>query len=327
MIAQIVNNGSATFQNTLRRKDGSLVFVETNSQMVYDEAGNPKGIEGIVRDITARKTAEDELRRSREKYRHLFQNAQVGMFRSALDGSRFLAVNAKLAEIFECSAEALMASIPLTRWPQPHKRGQLIQTLRQTEKVIDHEVEVIAASGNKKILLTSVKLYPEDGGYLEGSAVDITGRKAMEQELRRKSLNLEQVNTALELLLAKRHQDRMDLEKNVLTNVKDLIAPYLGKIKTTVLDGYQRTLLELLESNLNEITSAFARTLPLQFLSLTPTEIQIANLIKHGNSTKTIARLMGISPRTVDTHRKNIRKKMQLENKSINLRSHLITLG
>ncbi len=66
------------------------------------------------------------------------------------------------------------------------------------------------------------------------------------------------------------------------------------------------------------------RKLSLKYLSLTPKEITIVNMIKIGYPTKTIAKLMKISPRTVDTHRKNIRSKIGLSKKRANLRSHLL---
>ncbi|UCD33750.1 MAG: helix-turn-helix transcriptional regulator [Desulfobacterales bacterium] len=64
----------------------------------------------------------------------------------------------------------------------------------------------------------------------------------------------------------------------------------------------------------------------MKHLSLTPTEIKIVNLIKHGTTTKKIAEIMKISPRTVDTHRKNIRRKVGLDKKRANLRSFLLSL-
>ena len=75
-----------------------------------------------------------------------------------------------------------------------------------------------------------------------------------------------------------------------------------------------------------EITSPFTRKMSLKHLNLTPTEIRIANLIRHGSSNKKIAELMNISPRTVDTHRKNIRRKIGLDQKRANLRSYLLSL-
>jgi DNA-binding CsgD family transcriptional regulator len=82
--------------------------------------------------------------------------------------------------------------------------------------------------------------------------------------------------------------------------------------------------LNILESNLNEIISPFTRKLSLKYVSLTPKEITIVNMIKIGYTTKKIAKLMNISPRTVDTHRKNIRGKIGLGKKKANLRSHLL---
>jgi DNA-binding CsgD family transcriptional regulator len=81
-----------------------------------------------------------------------------------------------------------------------------------------------------------------------------------------------------------------------------------------------------MESNIDEIVSPFTRKMSLKYLNLTPTEIRIANLIRHGSMTKEIAELMNISPRTVETHRKNIRRKIGLEGKRANLRSHLLSL-
>ncbi|MGD9383035.1 MAG: helix-turn-helix transcriptional regulator, partial [Desulfobacterales bacterium] len=82
----------------------------------------------------------------------------------------------------------------------------------------------------------------------------------------------------------------------------------------------------IMESNINEIVSPFTRKMSLKYLNLTPTEIRIANLIRHGSSTKDIAEIINVSPRTVETHRKNIRRKIGLDRKRANLRSHLLSL-
>ena len=130
----------------------------------------------------------------------------------------------------------------------------------------------------------------------------------------------------MKVLLKKREEDKIEIEKNVLTNVKELIEPYVEKMKKTKLDDQQSALLNIVESNINEIISPFTRKMSLKYLKLTPTEIQIANLIRHGSSTKKIAEIMNVSPRTIETHRKNIRRKIGLESKRANLRSHLLSL-
>ncbi len=109
-----------------------------------------------------------------------------------------------------------------------------------------------------------------------------------------------------------------------MTNVRELISPYFDKINETKLDDHQKAILNILESNLDEIISPFTRKLSLKYLNLTPREIQIVNMIKIGYQSKKIAKIMKISPRTIDTHRKNIRSKIGLGKKRANLRSHLL---
>jgi DNA-binding NarL/FixJ family response regulator len=150
--------------------------------------------------------------------------------------------------------------------------------------------------------------------------------KKRTKEIEIKTNSLAEVNTALKILLNKREEDKTGLENNILLNVQEMILPYIEKIKKTDLDERQETFLSIIEANLNEIISPFSRGLSLNFLDMTPTEIQIANLIKIGKSSKQIAEILKKSPRTVDTHRKNIREKIGLKKKRANLRSRLLSL-
>jgi DNA-binding CsgD family transcriptional regulator len=150
--------------------------------------------------------------------------------------------------------------------------------------------------------------------------------KLRELELKEKTENLEEVNAALRVLLKKREEDKAENEEVILTNVKEMIAPYIEKLKKGEMSDKYRAYLNILESNLNEITSPFARKLSYTYLSLTPTEIEVANLIKHGRTTKEVAEVMCITSRTVEFHRKNLRKKLGLEDQKENLRTHLLSI-
>ncbi len=149
--------------------------------------------------------------------------------------------------------------------------------------------------------------------------------KKREKELENKSISLEETNTALKVLLKKRNEDKRKLEKKMLLNIKELVLIYLERLKKSGLDHRQMAFIDIMESNLDEITSPFVHGLTGSYLRLTPTEIQVANLVKQGKTTKEIAELLNLSKGTIDTHRDNIRKKIGIKNKKINLRTKLLT--
>ena len=115
------------------------------------------------------------------------------------------------------------------------------------------------------------------------------------------------------------------MQKDVLSNVKQFIEPYLKKLTKSQMDHIQKSYLHILDSNLKEITSPFIRTLSSELLNLTPTEVKVANLVKQGNTTKEIAEITDSTKWAVDFHRNSIRKKMGIRNKKLNLRTYLLT--
>ena len=150
--------------------------------------------------------------------------------------------------------------------------------------------------------------------------------KEKESQLKIQAVRIDELTTTLKILLKKRDKDKKEMEQNLLSNVKKLIEPFIESIKNTALDDRQKSLLNILDSNVHEIVSPLTRKLSMENLTLTSTEIRIANLIKHGHDSKGISKIMNISPRTVDTHRKNIRKKIGIDRKKVNLRSYLLSM-
>jgi DNA-binding CsgD family transcriptional regulator len=151
-------------------------------------------------------------------------------------------------------------------------------------------------------------------------------RNHLEELVKERTIDLEEANTALEVLLRKREKDKTDLEENMLFNVKELVIPYLEKLSRGPLDKRQEVLLHIAESNLNEVISPFIRGLSNRYLRLTPTEIHLANLIKQGKTTKEIAEMLCLAPSTIDFHRDNIRNKLGIKKKKINLKTYLSSL-
>jgi len=150
-------------------------------------------------------------------------------------------------------------------------------------------------------------------------------RKA-NQDLEEKTRNLEEANIALSVLLNKKDEARKELEEKMLVNINDLILPLLNKIKLGQLTPSQKTYLDVIESNLNNVIAPFAVDINSRYHKLTPAEIQIANLVREGKTTKEIANLFNLAMSTIHTHRDNIRVKLGIKNKKLNLRTHLMTL-
>ncbi len=146
-------------------------------------------------------------------------------------------------------------------------------------------------------------------------------------ELIIKSVNLEEINVALKVLLNQMKRERLDSESKIVANVKDLVFPYLERLRNSRLDAQQKECLSVIETNLNNIIAPFMQNLSIASSSLTHTEMKVANLIKDGKTTKEIADLLNLSPSTVDFHRNNIRSKLGLKNKEESLKAHLLSLS
>jgi DNA-binding CsgD family transcriptional regulator len=163
---------------------------------------------------------------------------------------------------------------------------------------------------------------------------DITALKLVEEalresreELKEQKQSLEEANIALKVLLKHRENDKLELEKNVLTNVKELVLPYVEKLKEVPLKPRNKTLVEIIENHLKDIISPLLQKFINAQIILTPQEIKMVALIKDGKSSKEIADILAISETTVNFHRKNLRKKFGLKNRQMNLRSYLISMS
>jgi len=147
-----------------------------------------------------------------------------------------------------------------------------------------------------------------------------------EKELQAQSHHLEEVNTALRVLLKQRELDKKELGEIVLQNVQELVTPYLQKVISGRLSTQQKTLTRIIETNLNNIISPFIDKLTSGLVHLTPVEIRVASLVKEGKTNKEIAEILLVSKNTVLFHRHNIRGKLGIKNRKVNLRSHLLAM-
>ena len=146
-----------------------------------------------------------------------------------------------------------------------------------------------------------------------------------ERELEYKSLNLEETNAALKVLLRQRKEDRLQLEEKVIANVREFVLPFIERLKQTGLTDTQSTFTGIVETNLKEITAPFSPKLSPRYMTLTPNEIHVVNLVKQGKRTREIADLLDRTYGTVGSRRCHIRKKIGIKGKKANLRTQLLS--
>ena len=307
------------------------------SYPVRDEKGELIGIVEIVTDVTERHRAEEAMRQSEQKYRELFENASDMIFVLDFEGN-ILSCNEAASKTYGY-APGQMIGVNIKDFLDvqyvPVARDLLKAIFDGLKDPSPREFLTYTKNGETVWLEINARTMRENGKQvsIHGIARNITERKSMEEDLRKrereleeKSRNLEEANMALKVLLKHREEDRVELEEKVLYNMRELIIPYIENLKMTNVDSRQLNQLKIIEDNIKNIISPFMRNLSTRYPNLTPTEIQVINFIKEGRTTKEIAGLLKASSRTIEFHRDNIRKKLRLKNRKMNLRSHLLTL-
>ena len=177
------------------KKDGVAFPVEYGSTPIKEK----DVVVGAVlsfRNITKRKRAEEERRKSEEKFRNLFNNAEVGMFRTKLDGSEVLDSNDKYLSMLGMTREEFIGKPSVIVWDDPKEREEMVKMIKAQGYVSDLEFRLRNRAGEVRNCITSLKLYPETG-ILEGSIIDITDRKIAESALKEQSKRVRELSARL----------------------------------------------------------------------------------------------------------------------------------
>jgi PAS domain S-box-containing protein len=291
------------------------------------------GILGILLDISELKKVEEALKDSEERYRSLFMNNHSVMLIIDPESGDIVDANPAATSFYEWSYEELTRK-KITDINMLTER-QVIQVMKRTkteERKVFHFKHRLASGKFRDVEVYSgpIKVYGRE--LLYSIIHDITERKQAElslkekrKELENKTHELEEVNAALRVLLKQRDKDKNEFEEKIIANVKNLVFPYVDKLNNSRLNDRQTVYLDIIKSNLEDVIAPFLHELSSKYSDLTPSEIQIAGLVKDGKTTKEIAELLNSSKDAIDFHRNNLRKKLGLRNTKTNLRSFLLS--
>jgi PAS domain S-box-containing protein len=315
--------------------DGSCFLAWIRAFPTFGSDNKVTGFIEIIEDITERKQTEEELKSAYQTTRNILNKAPFGIYVVNSQG-HIDYVNPAMLELAGDTYQQFK-NLNVINLSTYQKMGisEKIEGGLKGKYFKMEGVKYKSYYGNKTTIRNFIGIPLKEKGEKKLLMIieDITETKRTEKalkkregELESKTTSLEEVNTALRVMLKKKEEVKTEVEEKVLSNVKELVMPYLEKLKRSKLNVTQNTYLTILESNLNDITSSFSYKLSSNYLNLTPTEIRVANLIRHGNSTKEIAELMCLSKKTIDFHRNNIREKLGIKNQKANLRTHLTSL-
>ncbi len=288
-------------------------------------------------DFTELKQAEAESKEKEDRFLALFNHSPDYVYLHDFEGN-FLDANPATLDLLGCQREELasMNIASLLDKKQRTKAQKAIEDLKQTGTQGPlTEYKLRFKNGKEVYIETKGSVIYRDGKpyAILGIGRDITERKEAEAllkkreaELKVRTLHLEETNIALNVLLRQRENDKNDLEDKIITNIREMVNPYVEKLNSAGLDETQKIYLNLIKSHLEDITDNFLQTIKSKYLNFTPTEVQVATLIRDGKNSKNIGQLINISERTVEFHRNHIRTKLGLNNQKINLRTYLMAL-
>ncbi len=330
---------------------GRRTFLWGKASPLHDGRGNIAGAIETIRDITVRRLAEEALKESERRLADIIDFLPDATLVIDRQG-KVIAWNRAIEEMTGVSAKDMLGkgkyayAVPFYGKPRPIMLDLILKPDKRIEQsyysILERQKDLLIVEtwvpllrGKRAFLWGKASPLYDSNGCIVGaieSIRDITKRKQVEEALKKresemegKNIQLEELNAALRVLLKQREEDKTDLEEKVLANVKRLIVPYLEKLRLESKSNKALAYLGTLESNIQDIISPFAHKLSSRYVSLTNREIQIANLIKEGRTTKEIVDLLSISESTVNIHRYRIRCRLGLTKKH-NLQAYLSSI-
>ena len=274
-------------------------------------------------DVTERKLEERLFQENTERFAMAFNHAALGMAVIHPQG-RFMEVNPFFTQMSGYSEQQCTA-MRIGEMTFPEDMEIIDKRVSQAiSGELDHfwlEVRLIHRTGETVWVHVSASLVRSSDGaplYFVAHFQDLSDQKRNEQLVR-------EAGTALRTLAALRDREMTQMVGDIASGLQSLVLPYLQRLKLTPLDRQQSNLVDLAMTNLGEMSSQHLRQVSTLADRLTPTELEVAELVRQGKTSQEIADVLGVSRPAISFHRKNIRAKLGIGNKKVNLRSHLQT--
>ena len=322
----------------LHQHDSQGIEGETHwdnySVPLKNESGAIESFMQITRNITEQVRSEKDLQKSEEKYRTILESIEEGYYELDLAGN-FTFFNDSTCKMLGYGKDELlgMNNRVYTDTKNAKKIYKVFNKVSKTgkpKKIID--IEIKRKNGVEINVETSVSLMKDSKGNatgFRGIFRNVTEHKRAEKALKKREKELAKLNKqlietnrALSVLAKNLDSTQKESEKLVVKRIRSYIMPIIEKLRQDKNIERYRADFDLLTDYISELTSNLTNDIKIA-LALSTTELRIASLIRNGMLNQEIAKHLSVTLYTVKTHRRNIRKKLDLHNSGINLKSYM----
>jgi PAS domain S-box-containing protein len=176
------------FEVQLKNRDGSLIHCSISAKTSFNDEGRPEKIIGSMHNITERKRAEEALQESELRFRSLYENATIGLYRTTPDGKILLA-NPALVEMLGYTSFEKIAERNLEKdgFESSSQRKEFLEKIERNGEVNGYDSKWIRQDGTAIFVLESARAIRDSQGktlYYDGTVENITERKLLEDQMR-----------------------------------------------------------------------------------------------------------------------------------------------
>ncbi|MBI9076302.1 MAG: PAS domain S-box protein [Desulfatibacillum sp.] len=289
-------------------------------------------IQELETEISRYENANKGLTAVEKHYRTLVENTTDVSWKSGLD-LRLEYLSPSVMNFMGFAPEELHSLLPKDLFSSKsmqvvtQKLGELLECARSSmgaiPKTVSFEAEVLCKDGSTKWAeVTGAVLRDKNGKALGiyGISRDITHRKTSEKALEEKDQSLFAQTQKLEEISATLRKASMVagnavpmLQQYLRITLESMVLPYLDRLLTMSQDVEQTALVSVLRSNMIALLSHVSGQIQDPLPELSSKELEVAWLVRNGETSQNIAQAMNISKRSVDFYRGKLRKKFGLE--------------
>lgn len=331
-VLEIVNKvvTACTAQEAVISSSNDRTYYYQAFPLIPESDTEKAGIAVMRKDITNLHQDFQLIQTSEKQYRCIAESAREGIWQVNAMGETVFA-NQKMASILGYTMREMKQ---LSFWDSLENPHSDVNPLMTGQNFNDTSVDFVMYRKDGCIVnvIINQSIMFDDNSNPSGMLymiTDITRRKSLEKKLidrdnllKEQNIQVQQKNMALKELILQLKNEQTRLETNVVEHVEQLVLPLVERMMINPQCDQTKTL-KLLADSIRNITSGFVSTVTYDKQRLTPRQLEICNMVKNGLTSKEIAEILGITPKCVDNHRNNIRKKLKINGSDISLAGHL----